>query len=278
MKKVVTIQDISCFGKCSLTVALPIISAMGIETAVIPTAVLSTHTGGFTGYTFHDLSGDIKDISKHWQSLGLTFEAIYTGYLGSVDQVQIVSDFFDSFGSNDNFIVVDPVLGDSGRLYAGFTEEFVDKMRKLCKKADYILPNMTEASFLLGIPYNDKCDENNAKEVLRKLSGLGCKVPVLTGVRSGDLHGAAAYDSENGEFYFSFSKHIERQLHGTGDIFASVFTGAITLGKSIQQALDMSVKYISDCIDATMPCLDEMWYGSCFELCLGKLIEYTSDK
>lgn len=278
MKKVVTIQDISCFGKCSMTVALPIISAMGIETAVIPTAVLSTHTGGFTGYTFHDLSGDIKDISKHWQSLGLTFEAIYTGYLGSVDQVQIVSDFFDSFGSNDNFIVVDPVLGDSGRLYAGFTEEFVNKMRKLCEKADYILPNMTEASFLLGIPYNDKCDENSAKEVLQKLSGLGCKVPVLTGVRSGDLHGAAAYDSENGEFYFSFSKHIERQLHGTGDIFASVFTGAITLGKNIQQALDMSVKYISDCIDATIPCLDEMWYGSCFELCLGKLIEYTSEK
>lgn len=278
MKKVVTIQDISCFGKCSLTVALPIISAMGIETAVIPTAVLSTHTGGFTGYTFHDLSGDIKDISRHWQSLGLTFDAIYTGYLGSADQVQIVSDFFDSFGSDDNFIVVDPVLGDSGRLYAGFTEEFVDEMRKLCKKADYILPNMTEASFLLGIPYNEKCDENSAKEALRGLAELGCKVPVLTGVRSGDLHGAAAYDSESGEFYFSFGKHIERQLHGTGDIFASVFTGAITLGKNIQQALDMSVKYISDCIDATMPCLDEMWYGSCFELCLGKLIEYTSDK
>ncbi len=148
MKKVVTIQDISCFGKCSLTVALPIISAMGIETAVIPTAVLSTHTGGFTGYTFHDLSGDIKDISKHWQSLGLTFDAIYTGYLGSVDQVQIVSDFFDSFSSDDNFIVVDPVLGDSGHLYAGFTEEFVGEMRKLCEKADYILPNMTEASVM----------------------------------------------------------------------------------------------------------------------------------
>ncbi len=277
MKKVVTIQDISCFGKCSLTVALPIISAMGIETAVIPTAVLSTHTGGFTGYTFHDLSGDIKDISKHWQSLGLTFDAIYTGYLGSVDQVQIVSDFFDSFSSDDNFIVVDPVLGDSGHLYAGFTEEFVGEMRKLCEKADYILPNMTEASFLLGIPYNDKCDENSAKEILRGLAELGCKVPVLTGVRSGGLHGAAAYDSESDEFYVSFGKHIERQLHGTGDIFASVFTGAVTLGKNIQQALDMSVKYISDCINATMPCLDEMWYGSCFELCLGKLIEYSSN-
>ncbi|MCM1133773.1 MAG: pyridoxamine kinase [Ruminococcus flavefaciens] len=275
MKKVVTIQDISCFGKCSLTVALPIISAMGIETAVIPTAVLSTHTGGFTGYTFHDLSDDISDISDHWKSLGLKFDAIYTGYLGSASQVRIMSDFFDDFGTDSNFIVVDPVLGDSGKLYAGFTDEFVSEMRKLCEKADYIIPNMTEASFLLGIPYIDGCDESQAMEVLRKLAGLGCKTPVLTGVRKGELHGAGAYDSAKDEFCFSYSRHINRHLHGTGDIFASVFTGAVTLGKSLQQALDISVKYISDCIDATLPCLDEMWYGNCFELCLDKLIGYA---
>lgn len=278
MKKVVTIQDISCFGKCSLTVALPIISAMGIETAVIPTAVLSTHTGsGFTGYTFHDLSGDITGISEHWKKLGLEFDAIYTGYLGSVSQIQIMSDFFDDFGKNDNFIVVDPVLGDSGKLYAGFTDKFISEMKRLCAKADYILPNMTEASFLLDIPYIDNCNEDSAREVLRRLTELGCKTPILTGVRKEELHGAAAYDSERNEFYFSYSKHIDRYLHGTGDIFASVFTGAVTLGKSLQQSLDMSVKYISDCIEATMPCLDEMWYGNCFELCLEQLIGYVKE-
>lgn len=277
MKKVVTIQDISCFGKCSLTVALPIISAMGIETAVIPTAVLSTHTGGFEGYTFHDLSEDIADISAHWKSLGLEFEAIYTGYLGSASQVKIVSDFFDDFGNGNNFIVVDPVLGDHGSLYAGFNDEFVVQMRHLCGKADYIMPNMTEASFLLDIPYTEASDEAFVKDVLKKLSGLGCRVPVLTGVRFGELEGAAAYDAVTGEYYFSFGRHVDRQLHGTGDIFASVFTGAVTIGKSVQQALDIAVKYIADCIEVTMPCADEVWYGSCFELCLDKLIGYTKE-
>lgn len=276
MKKIVTIQDISCFGKCSLTVALPIISAMGIETAVIPTAVLSTHTGGFTGYTFHDLSDDITDISKHWQTLGLNFDAIYTGYLGSVSQIQLMSDFFDTFGTKENFIVVDPVLGDHGKLYAGFTDEFILQMKKLCSKADVILPNITETSFLLGTEFCESCSEEKTKENLKKLAELGCKIPVITGVRyDNEYEGAAAYDTEKDEFYFSFGKHVDRQLHGTGDIFASVFTGAVTLGKNIQEALDMSVKYIGDCIQVTLPQADDVWYGSCFELCLDKLIEYS---
>lgn len=276
MKKIVTIQDISCFGKCSLTVALPIISAMGIETAVIPTAVLSTHTGGFTNYTFHDLSDDIKDIADHWKSLKLQFDAIYTGYLGSASQVQIVSDFFDSFKTSNNFIVVDPVLGDHGRLYAGFTDEFVANMRQLCAKADYIMPNMTEASLLLDFPYTENYNEAFVKDTLKRLAELGCRTPVLTGVRfDKEYEGAAAYDPEKEEYFFSFDKHVDRRMHGTGDIFASVFTGAVTLKKTVQQSLDMSVKFIADCIESTLPCADEMWYGSCFELCLGKLIEYT---
>ncbi|MCM1358335.1 MAG: bifunctional hydroxymethylpyrimidine kinase/phosphomethylpyrimidine kinase, partial [Prevotella sp.] len=147
MKRTVTIQDISCFGKCSLTVALPVISAMGIETAVIPTAVLSTHTGGFTGYTFRDLTGDIPEISRHWKSLDIKFDSVYTGYLGSAEQIEIVSKFFDDFRTENNFIVVDPVLGDNGRFYAGFNEDFAGKMAGLCSKADYIIPNMTEACF-----------------------------------------------------------------------------------------------------------------------------------
>ncbi|HRR75892.1 MAG TPA: pyridoxamine kinase [Ruminococcus sp.] len=277
MKKVVTIQDISCFGKCSLTVALPVISAMGIETAVIPTAVLSTHTGGFTGFTFRDLTSDIPAIASHWKSLGLKFNAIYTGYLGSKEQIRIVSDFFDDFGTEDNFIVCDPAMADGGKLYTGFTGDFVDEMKKLCGKADYIIPNMTEAAFLLGIPYTENYDRAYAEDVLRKLAELGCPTPVLTGVHfDNEKQGAAAYDSRTGEFFYSFRDNIDKTVHGTGDIFSSVFTGAIALGKSLQEAIDISVNYTADCIEATLDCFDEQWYGSCFELCLGKLISYVN--
>ncbi len=277
MKKVVTVQDISCFGKCSLTVALPIISAMGIETAVIPTAVLSTHTGGFEGYTFRDLTDDIPDIANHWKKLNLKFNAVYTGYLGSEKQINIVSEFFDDFRTEDNFIVVDPVLGDNGKFYAGFTDEFAVKMAELCSKADYIIPNMTEASFMLGIPYTENYDKKYVEDVLRRLAKLGCKTPVLTGVHFDDKQqGAAAYDSVNDKFYYSLNENIKRSVHGTGDIFASVFTGAVTLGKNLQQTLDIAVNYTLECIKATVPYFDEMWYGSCFELCIGKLIEMTN--
>ena len=280
MKRIVTIQDISCFGKCSLTVALPIISAMGIETAVIPTAVLSTHTGeGFKNYTFRDLTSDIPAIAEHWKSMDLKFDALYTGYLGSPEQVEIVSDFFNDFGREDNVIIVDPVLGDAGKLYAGFTADFVEKMKKLCAKADFIIPNMTEVSFLLGIPYTDTYDEAYVMDALRRLAELGCKVPVITGVHYDDKkQGAAAYDSESDKFYFSFDKNVNYRFHGTGDIFSSVFTGACALGMDIRQCLDIAVRFTLDCIEATVPDLKEMWYGSCFELCLGKLIGYVKEK
>lgn len=276
MKKIVTIQDISCFGKCSLTVALPVISAMGIETAVIPTAVLSTHTGGFSGYTFRDLTNDIPAIASHWKSINLNFNAIYTGYLGSQQQVQIVSDFFDDFKTDNTIIVVDPVMGDRGKLYAGFTPDFAVKMKKICSKADYILPNMTEVSYLLDIDYTENYTENFIMDCLRKLSELGCKVPVITGVHFDDkLQGAMAYDSENDKFYSSFRENINRPIHGTGDIFASVFTGGVVLGKTIQEVLDISVQYTVDCINATLPNIDEIWYGSSFELCIEKLVGYS---
>ncbi len=279
MKKVVSIQDISCFGKCSLTVALPIISAMGIETAVIPTAVLSTHTGkGFENYTFRDLTGDIPAIAAHWKSMDLKFNGIYTGYLGSIKQVEIVSEFFDSFGNNDNFIVVDPVLGDGGTLYAGFTTEFVCEMRKLCAKADYIIPNMTEVSFLLDIPYTEEYDEAYVCNVLKQLSMLGCRVPVLTGVCYDNEHqGAVAYDSVSDKYYSSFGRNVNKRFHGTGDIFASVFTGAAILGKPLQKCLDIAVAFTLDCIEATIPHFEETWYGSCFELCIENLIKYVKE-
>ena len=174
MKRVVSIQDISCLGKCSLTVALPIISAMGVETCVVPTAVLSTHTGGFKNFTFHDLTQEIDPISDHWANENIHFDAIYTGYLGSFEQIDLVGKFFDRFGGDGTLVYADPAMADNGVLYPGFTPEFAKKMGELCGKADVIVPNLTEASFMLGIDYvGDDYDEAYIKKLLKDLTGLG---------------------------------------------------------------------------------------------------------
>ncbi len=282
LKKIVSIQDISCYGKCSLTAALPLISAMGVETAVVPTAVLSTHTGGFTGYTFRDLTEDMPDILNHWKSLNLKFDGLYTGYLGSKEQIDIVADFFDAFNSDNTKIIVDPVMGDAGKLYAGFSKEFPQEMRRLCAKADVILPNITEASLMLDIPYDETFTEERVHKILRDLTSLGCKTAVLTGVMYGDgNHGAAAYDSETDTFTSAFRPHIPAQMHGTGDVFASVFAGALTRGGTLEQALNIAVNFTADTMKATLPDLDlprdeAPWYGVSFEACMPKLIEYSS--
>ncbi|MDD6268527.1 MAG: pyridoxamine kinase [Oscillospiraceae bacterium] len=272
LKRIVSIQDISCFGKCSLTVALPILSAMGVETAVVPTAVLSTHTGGFTGYTFRDLTDDIPEIARHWESLGIKFDGIYTGYLGSIEQVNIVSDFFDQFKSDDTKIIVDPVMGDAGRMYAGFTSAFAAEMKKLCGKADVIVPNMTEVSLLLDVPYTENYDEAYVREMLRKLTDLGCDTAVITGICYGDgKHGAVAYDKKTDTFSSSFERHIDCAAHGTGDIFSSTLSGSIINGGTLQEALDTAVSFTFRSIEATLPDIDEYWYGVSFEKCLGML-------
>lgn len=280
MKRIVSIQDISCFGKCSLTVALPLISAMGIETAVIPTAVLSTHTGGFTGYTFRDLTDDIPEIASHWDKLNITFDGITTGYLGSLKQIQIVSDFFDIFKKkkNDTKIIVDPVLGDNGKFYAGFNKDFAGEMKALCKKADVIVPNMTEASFMLDIPYKTEYNENYIKDILKKLCADDIKTAILTGVQYGDgLHGAVAYNNEKDCFYSAFEEHIPQSVHGTGDIFSSIISGAIVKGFNLQASIEIAVKFTVDSIRATTPEQDKYWYGVSFESCIENLIKYEKE-
>ena len=210
MKRIVSIQDISCLGKCSLTVALPIISAMGVETCVVPTAVLSTHTGGFSGFTFHDLTQEVAPIAAHWKKEGITFDAIYTGYLGSFEQIQLVSDFFDQFGGENTLIYADPAMADNGVLYTGFTPEFAKEMGKLCGKADVIVPNLTEAAFMLGEEYvGENYDEDYIKGLLQRLTGLGCKTAVLTGVsfEKGKI-GAMAYDSATGTYASYFNEEL----------------------------------------------------------------------
>jgi pyridoxine kinase len=181
-KKILTIQDISCVGQCSLTVALPIISACGVETCVLPSAALSTHTGGFTGYTFRDLTDDMPAIRKHWMTQGISFDAIYTGYLGSTKQIDYVADIFESVAKEDAVKIVDPAMADNGKLYYGFDMEFVEAMKGLCAKADYVLPNITEACFLTGVEYKTEYDREYVDTLLKALTDIGCKNIVFTGI------------------------------------------------------------------------------------------------
>lgn len=273
MKRIVTVQDISAVGKCSLTVALPIISAMGIETAVVPTALLSTHTA-FSEFTFRDLTDEIVPIKEHWMREKFKFDAIYTGYLGSFRQVQIVSDMFDDLKSEDTMIIVDPAMADNGKLYKGFTEEFAKTMAGLCAKADVILPNLTEASFMLGIEYKETYDEEYVREVLKKLTGLGAKKAVLTGVsfEEGKI-GAMSYDSETGEYFSYMNTYLPVKFHGTGDIFSSAVTGALMNGLSLNNSLKVAVDYTLECIDITLKEENHNWYGVNFEQATGMLLD-----
>lgn len=274
MKRVVSIQDISCLGKCSLTVALPIISAMGVETCVVPTAVLSTHTGGFSGFTFHDLTQEVAPIAAHWKKEGITFDAIYTGYLGSFEQIKLVGDFFDQFGGENTLIYVDPAMADNGVLYTGFTPEFALEMGKLCGKADVIVPNLTEAAFMLGEEYvGENYDEEYIKGLLQRLTGLGCKTAVLTGVsfEKGKI-GAMAYDAATGTYASYFNEELPVRFHGTGDVFASACVGALMNGKDLTGALKIAVDYTLECIRDTQNDPDARWYGVNFESAIPMLV------
>ena len=274
MKRVVTIQDVSCFGKCSLTVALPIISAMGVEAAILPTAVLSTHTGGFKNFTFRDLSEDITKIFDHWKSENIDFDAIYTGYLGSFEQIDIMKDFIDKKSEN-TLVFVDPAMADNGKLYTGFTPEFAKHMLTLCQKADIIVPNITEASFMLGVPYReDNYGKDYVEGILKQFADMGIKTPALTGVSlEPDKLGVAMYDSEKDEFFYYFNDKIDAKFHGTGDIFSSVCIGGIMRGKSIEESLKLAADYTVECIRITMPDKEKHWYGVEFEKAIPYLIE-----
>ena len=221
MKRIVSIQDISCLGKCSLTVALPIISAMGVECSIVPTAVLSTHTM-FQNFTCADLTDQIGPIAAHWKAEKLGFDAIYTGYLASKEQIGDVCAFFDQFKTDKNLIVVDPVMADNGKLYPAFGTDFPAEMAKVCAKADLIVPNLTEASLLTGLPYKTEYDEDYIRQMLQALAKLGPRYVALTGVsfEEGKL-GVMYYDQQTGQYGSYFAEHLPASFHGTGDVFAS---------------------------------------------------------
>ena len=269
-KRVLTIQDISCFGQCSLTVALPIISACGIETAVIPSAVLSTHTSGFTGYTCRDLAEDIPKIRDHWMETGIRFDAVYTGYLGTPEMIADVLSIMRELGTEDSINIVDPAMADEGVLYPAFDMIYVEEMKKLCAAADIILPNITEACMLTGMEFKTEYDEAYIQELLAKLKELGAKTIILTGV--GYQPGRTGVLVAEGEKQSYYEHHrIEKGCHGTGDVYASTFVGALVRGKDTFTAAKIAADYTVRCIELTKEDT-EHWYGVKFEKAMPELI------
>ena len=269
-KKLLTVQDISCLGQCSLTVALPIISACGVETCVLPSAVLSTHTGGFTGYTFRDLTEDMPGICQHWQKEGICFDAIYTGYLGSTRQIDHVQQLFANLGKENCLKVVDPAMADAGKLYAGFDMEFVEAMKTLCRQADYVLPNLTEACLLTGVEYRAEYDRAYMDLLLEKLTALGCKNVVFTGV-SYEPGMTGIVVLEKGQYHYYAHERLPVFCHGTGDVYASAFVGSLLRGKRAFEAARIAGDFTLACIRETAK-YENHWYGVAFEPVLGKLI------
>ncbi len=262
-KRVLTIQDISCMGQCSLTVALPIISACGVETVILPSAVLSTHTAGFKGFTCRDLTEDIPAIASHWQREGIKFDAFYTGYLGSARQIDYVKNIFDTLGRGDYVKVVDPAMADNGKLYPAFDQGYVEKMKELCAAADIVVPNITEACYLTGIEYRTVYDREYVRRLCDGLQVLGVKKVVLTGVGyTPGRTGVMVVDGDMETYYEH--EFLSNSCHGTGDVYASVFVGALMRGRDIASAARIAADFTVACIRYTAGD-GEHWYGVKFE-------------
>ncbi len=273
INRVLAIHDISGFGKCSLTVALPVISACGIETTVMPTAVLSTHTGGFSGYTCRDLTGDMRPMADHWKSINIGFDAIYSGYLGSFEQIELVKGIVKDFKEENSFFICDPAMADHGKMYALFDMDFAKKMAELCSMADIIVPNFTEAAFMTGEEYKEgPYTKEYVENMLYKLAALGPKKIVLTGVYfDSDNLGCACYD--NGKIDYVMMPRLKGTYHGTGDVFASSLCGALMNGKELTKAAEIATKFTCGCIERTLKYTPDVRYGVAFEGELPALIK-----
>lgn len=272
-KRALAIHDISCVGRCSLTVALPVLSACGVHTSVLPTALLSTHTGEFTGYTCLDLTNEMRGIIGHFDTLPLHFDGLYTGFLGSFEQIEIVGDVLRRYHHTGTLTLVDPVMGDHGRLYATYTEEMARGMGELCKQADVIVPNMTEACILLDREYDPDPDENTVRSVAEALAAqYGCGRVVLTGIKHGELLGAASFDAATGVHRYAGGIKLDSIFYGTGDVFASALTGAMLQGKSPEDATRIAVDFTHEAMVHTIENGLPLRYGVAFEQALPKLI------
>lgn len=264
MKKIVSVQDISCYGQCSLTVALPVLSAYGIETAILPSAILSTHTGGFKNFTVLDLTDEMPKIVNHWKDEKIKFDAIYTGYIGDTRQFDLIKDM-RCLLNDDGLMLVDPAMADYGKLYVALNEDIVEGMKSLVREADVVCPNLTEAAFLLGEDYREEYSKEDVKTQLVKLTEMGPKLAIITGVsfEEGRI-GAMAYEATTGEYTEYYAEKMAKSYHGTGDIFSSVLFANILNGVSLYDALKDSCEFVVRCIKGTMP--DETHgYGVKFE-------------
>ncbi|MBQ9076129.1 MAG: pyridoxamine kinase [Mogibacterium sp.] len=274
MKRVLTIQDISCLGKCSITIALPVISALGSEAVILPTAVLSTHTM-FKNFTVKDLSDQIEPITQHWLSEDVKFDAIYTGYLGTPEQIDQMKELFTQFRGENTLVFVDPVMADNGKLYPAFDMAYAKKNAELCGAADIIVPNITEAAFMTDMEYREEKDhdEEYIKKMLGRLAELGARINVLTGVSlEPGKTGVMGLDTETGDYYLYQNDKINATFHGTGDLFSSTCVGEMMKGKSWQDAMRIAAEYTARTIEVTMQNPDKPWYGVDFEATLPELI------
>ena len=271
--KILTIQDISCFGQCSITVALPVISAFGIETAILPSAVLSTHTAGFTDFTVRDLTEDLPEIRKHWEKEGISFDAIYTGFIASAEQLDYIKDIIDSRLNSEGLVFVDPAMADHGEFYNGFDQEFADKMGELCKLGDFILPNTTEACFILHKPWKEEFTKEEMLEMANELSEFTKRYVIL----KGDTHkenelGMIVLDKKESTCEFVYNDKIDYVSHGTGDVFASAFVGSTMIGKSPTDAAKVAGEFTKKAIEKTIG--DENHkYGVKFEQVIPELYD-----
>ncbi len=246
---------------------------MGVETVILPTAVLSTHTM-FKNFTVKDLSDQITPITNHWKSENVEFDAIYTGYLGTVEEIELMKDLFKDFKKDDSFVFVDPVMADNGKLYPAFNDEYVKKNAELCASADIIVPNITEAAFMTGTEYREEYGEDYIKTLLSRLTELGAKVSVLTGVSlSKGKTGVYGYDREKNEYFNYQNDLIDAKYHGTGDLFSSAAVGALVKGKSLYESFKIAADYTALTIAETLKNPKKPWYGVDFEATLPKLIE-----
>ena len=274
MKRVVSIQDISCIGKCSQTVALPIISSMGVELAVLPTSILSTHTA-FKNFTFKNLVEELEKIIEHWKQEDFKFDVIYIGYTGTEEILDFVLKFIDTFKTKENIVVFDPAMADHGKIYTGISNSAIEKMKEVCKKADIIKPNLTESSLLLGETYKEKYSLEEVKEMAKKLKVLGSKNIVITGVENEGKMGAIAY---NGTGYCSnFEQKYDASYHGTGDVFTSALTGSIVQGKTLEESIKIATKFTTEAVRLTYEDVNGTKYGVNFEQVIPYLIELLNN-
>ena len=248
-KRLLTIQDVSCVGQCSATVALPLVSACGVECAALPSAVLSNHTGGFPSWTFRDLTPDMAGIEAEWSKQGIRFDAFYTGYVCE-PQIDPILSIMEHCAAPGALRFVDPAMADNGKLYVGFGADFPSKMARLCKGADFILPNLTEAAFLLG------------REPVLKDYGEGFVEDTVAGLHAFDPAQLGTAVSDGSSIRYDFNPRLSRMAHGTGDVFASVFAGAYLRGLDALDAAALAADVVCAAIEATP---DSHWYGVCFE-------------